>query len=52
MSRQGESLASVTRDNIRIPRKNKRKETPDSLVIRKKPIEDIFNPRKYHKRIL
>ena len=46
MSRQGESLASVTRDNIRIPRKNKRKETPDSLVIRKKLIEDIVNPRK------
>ena len=34
-SGQGESLASETPDKIRIPRKNKRKITPYSLVIRK-----------------
>ena len=30
--------ASVTPDNLRIPHKNKRKETPDTSVIRKEPI--------------
>ena len=51
LSGQGESLASVTPDQIYIPRKNKREKTPDSLVIRKKPTGDTVNPRKrsqYH----
>ena len=39
-------MASVTRDNIRIPRKKKIKETSNSLVIRKEPIGDTVNPRK------
>ena len=46
MSRQGVNLASVTPDNICIPRKNKRKKTPASSVIRKVPIRDIANLRK------
>ena len=35
LSRQGEYLAGITPDNLRIPRKNKRSKTPDTLVIRK-----------------
>ena len=50
--RQGKSLASVTPDNIRIPSKNKKKKTPESLVIRKEPIITTVNSRKYQNRIL
>ena len=45
-SRQGESLASVTPDNIRIPRNNERNKTPDSSFIRKEHIGDTVSPRK------
>ena len=44
-SGQGESLKSVTPDQIRIYRKNKRKKTPASLVLRKEPIRDTVNLR-------
>ena len=46
MSRQGESLSNVTPYKICIPRKNKRKKTPDSSAIRKEHIRDTVNPRK------
>ena len=46
MSRQGESLASVTLDQIRIPQNNKRNKTPACSVQRKEPIRDTVNPRK------
>ena len=46
MSGQGEILASVTLDHICIPRKNKRKKTPDTSVIRRETIGDTVNPRK------
>ena len=38
LSRHGESLSSVTPDQQRIPRKNKRKTPLETLVIRKEPI--------------
>ena len=43
---QGESLSSETPDNLRIPRKNKRKKTPGTPIIRKQPIQEPVNPRK------
>ena len=46
MSGQVESLASVIPDKPRIPRRNKRKKTTSSLVLRKEPIRDTVNPRK------
>ena len=46
MSGQGESLASVTPDNIRIPHKNKIKKTPDTSIMIKEHILDIVNPKK------
>ena len=49
MSGQGKSLASLTPNNISIPCKNKIKKNPDTSVIRKEPIGDIFNPRKMAK---
>ena len=45
MSRKVQGLAIVTPDEIRIPRKNKNRKTPD----RKKPIEYTANPRKISK---
>ena len=33
LSGHGESLSSVTPDILHIPRKNKRKKTPDTLII-------------------
>ena len=35
LSGQGESLSSVTPDNLRIHRNNKRKKTSETLIIRK-----------------
>ena len=49
MSRWRESLASVTPDQQRIPRKNKIKKTPDSSFIIKEHIGDKVNPRKISK---
>ena len=46
LSGQGEILASVTPDQICIPRKIKWNKTTDSLVIRKEPIRVTVNPRK------
>ena len=46
LSGQGESLSSATPDNLRIPRKNKGKKTPENSVIRKEPILYKANPRK------
>ena len=45
MSRKVQGLAIVTPDEIRIPRKNKNRKTPD----RKKPIGYTANPRKISK---
>ena len=42
----GESLSSVTPDQQRIPCKNKRKKTSDSLIMIKHPIQEPVNPRK------
>ena len=50
LSGQGESLSSVTPDNLRIPRKNKGKKTPENSVIRKEPIVYKANPRKRAKQ--
>ena len=49
MSGQGDDLASVTPENLHIPRKNKRKKTTDTSVIRKEPIGEPVNPRKISK---
>ena len=46
LSGQEKSLSSVTPDNICIFRNNKRKKTPDTLIIRKQPIQEPFNTRK------
>ena len=43
---QGDDLSSATPDNICIPRKNKRKKIPDTLVIKKLPNGEQVNPRK------
>ena len=45
LSGHGESLSSVTPDTISITRKNKRKKTPDTLIIRKQPIKEPVNPK-------
>ena len=39
-------LSNETPDTLRIPRNNKRKKTPDTLIIRKQPIQEPVNPRK------
>ena len=39
-------LAVIIPDIIRIPRKNKIKTTPDTLIIIKEPIREPGNPRK------
>ena len=49
MSGQGESLSSETPDTLRIPLNNKRKKTPYTLIIRKQPLQEPFNPRKMAK---
>ena len=46
LSGHGESLSSVTPDTLCIPRKNKRKKNPDTLIIRKQPIKEPVNPTK------
>ena len=38
LSGQGDYLAGITPDTLRIPRKNKRKKTPDTSIIIKEPI--------------
>ena len=45
----GEVLSSVTPDQQRIPRKNKRNKTSDTSIIRKEPIQEPVNPRKMSK---
>ena len=49
LSGHGESLSSVTPDQQRIPRKNKIKKISDTLIIRKEPIQEPFNPKKMAK---
>ena len=49
MSRQGETLVIVTPNQQRIPRKNKGKKTPDSLVIKRELIGDTVNSIKISK---
>ena len=39
-------LASVTPDKKRIPRNNKRKETPSVLIQKEEPIQETVNTRK------
>ena len=47
----GESLSSVAPDSLHIIRKNKRKKTPDTSIVRKHPIKEPFNPSKRAKTI-
>ena len=47
----GESLSIVTQDSLYITRKNKRKKTPDTSIVRKHPIKEPFNPSKSAKTI-
>ena len=49
MSGHEESLSRVTPDQQRIPRKNKRKKPSDTLIIRKKCIQESVNTRKMEK---
>ena len=46
MSVHGESVSSVTPDKQRIPRKNKRKKTSDTLIKGKESIQEPDNSRK------
>ena len=46
LSEQGDDLASVTPDNLCIPRKNKRKKITKTSFILKEPIGEPVNPRK------
>ena len=46
-----ESLSGETPDTLLIPLKNKVKKTPDTLIIRKKPIKEPVNPRENGKII-
>ena len=46
LSVHGEILSSVTPDQQCIPRNNKRKKTPNTLIIRKQPILEPVNPIK------
>ena len=52
MSGHGESVSSVTLDKQRIPRKNKRKNTSDTLVRGKESIQVPDNPSKGENRIV
>ena len=49
MSGHRESLSSVTPDQKRIPCKNKRNKTSDTLITRKKTIQEPVNPSKSEK---
>ena len=46
LSRHGETLSSETPEQQRIPRKNKKRKTLDTLIIRKECIQEPVNPRK------
>ena len=46
LSGHGESLSSATPDILCIDRKIKISKTPDTLIIRKQPIKESFNPKK------
>ena len=43
------SHSSETPNTLRIPRKNKRKKTPDTSIIRKQHIQEPVNPKKREK---
>ena len=45
MPGHGESLSSVTPDQQHIPRKNKKRKTSDTLIMRKNNIQEPVNPR-------
>ena len=49
MSGYIESLSSVTPDQQRIPRENKRNKTSDTLIMRKETIQEPVNPSKSEK---
>ena len=49
LSGQGESLSSVSPYIICNTRKTKRKKTPNTLMIRKQPIQEPVNPKKREK---
>ena len=42
-------LAGIKTDIIRVPRKNKRRKTPDTSIIRKQYIQELVNPIKMEK---
>ena len=44
LSRHGESLSSVTPDQQRITCNNNKKKTSDTLIMRKKTIQEPVNP--------
>ena len=44
LSGQGDYLAGITPDIIRIPHKNKRQKTPGTSIIRKEPIRGTSQP--------
>ena len=46
LSGLGASLASITPDQKRIPRKNKINDSPAVSILRKGPIPETVNPRK------
>ena len=48
-SGKGESVSSVTLDNLFITCNNKGKKNPDTLIIRKQPIQEPVNTRKMAK---
>ena len=50
LSGQGDVLAGITQDNLRIPHKNKINKTPDISAIQKEPILEQVNPRKKAKQ--
>ena len=50
MSGHRESFSSITPDILRIPRKNKIKKTPDTLIMIKQPIKEPVNPSKRKKK--
>ena len=51
MSGYGENLSSVTPDTLCIPRKNKIRKNPDTLIIIKQPIKEPVNSSKREKEI-
>ena len=46
LSLQGESLSGEAPDTLLIPRNNKINKTPNTSIIREKPIKEPVNPRK------